>query len=205
MSFTIAEMPNGLDKEIKGADDDGILMLCSTHDEGYNVADAYPADHKRTITIAACDEYGGLLRSLAESKYDFAFYGSNVPAGKIPFVESTERITGSSAATAIAAGLSSLLLSCERLAFPEGPPDPKTPRPEKVKDYLMKQMLSKALAPDKQGGVTKYVMLSKFGGIDSNLRDGEDTYTPGTEHIYADKILDKHFRDYFKSAAKKTG
>jgi len=214
MSFTITEMPPGLEEELNGADRDGILLLCSAHDEGYNVADAFPADHPQTTTIAACDEYGGLLRNLAESKYQFAVLGSNVAAGKIPFVESTESITGSSAATAIAAGLSSLLLSCERLAFTDGatpnsrlPQDKRAKTPARVKEYFKTQMLSKAPAPDApagfEGKYPKYIVISKFGGIDTRLRDGEDTYAAGTEQTYAQGIVTHHFQEHFERAARK--
>lgn len=41
--------------------------------------------------------------------------GQQVAAGVIPFLEPIERISGSSVATALAAGLSSIILSCNWL------------------------------------------------------------------------------------------
>lgn len=43
------------------------------------------------------------------------FQGLNIAAGVIPFLESNDRISGSSVATAIASDISSLILSCARL------------------------------------------------------------------------------------------
>jgi len=68
-----------------------------------------------TISIAACDRYGRMLNWSKEEKKSYRINGKDVLAGTVPYVVSEERITGNSVATAIAAGLGSLILSCCRL------------------------------------------------------------------------------------------
>lgn len=93
-------------------------MMCSNHDEGANPKTSYPAHYRdRTWVVTACDEYGYTPREREPPTGTgyYMFQGLNVPAGVIPFVESNDRISGSSVATAIASGISSLILSCARL------------------------------------------------------------------------------------------
>jgi hypothetical protein len=162
MSFSILETSDSLDQAISAAGLKGIVLLCSTHDEGSNVGKAWPAASPATFAVTACDEYGSLFRAMKEESYKYKLQGLNVAAGVIPFLDSTDRISGSSVATAVAAGLSSLVLSCLRLANPgqkfEGG------RRVRMVEEKLDEMLSKG---------TKYVLLEKFGGIDKKVKRGE--------------------------------
>ncbi|KAK3938154.1 hypothetical protein QBC46DRAFT_441511 [Diplogelasinospora grovesii] len=176
MSFAILETSVLLDTTIADANADGIVLLCSTHDEGSNVGKAWPADSAETFTVTACDEYGALPRITNEYKYKLQ--GLNVAAGVIPFLESPDRISGSSVATAIAAGPSSLIVSCLRLANPDRPGlFTSTRRRTEVEKYLDAMQSAEG---------SKYVLLEKFGRIDAKIKDGEP--------IKAEVILEDVFK-----------
>ena len=118
MSFTMSESRPELKKVIQRAENAGIVMMCSNHDEGANLKASYPAQYKpSTWVVTACDEYGFTPRErkLPTGEGYYMLQGLNVAAGVVPFLESNDRISGSSVATAIASGLSSLILSCARL------------------------------------------------------------------------------------------
>lgn len=99
-----------LDEVIKEAKNSGIVMMCSDHDEDANTMVSYPANCDYTWVVTACDEYGFTPRErkLPTGPGYYMFQGLDVPAGVIPFLESSDRISGSSVATAIASGISSL-------------------------------------------------------------------------------------------------
>ena len=97
MSFVLGDEDKELQKKIEMADSAGIIMTCSTHDEGSRITSAYPAAYKSStqfkdsiIVLAACDEYGELLRHVEKTKYDYKLRGQDVPAGIVPFVKSDE-------------------------------------------------------------------------------------------------------------------
>ncbi|KAI0593784.1 hypothetical protein F4775DRAFT_596851 [Biscogniauxia sp. FL1348] len=177
MSFAILETSEFLDTTISAANADGIVLLCSTHDQGSNVSKAWPADSAETITVTACDEYGALPRPTNEDKYKHKLHGFNVAAGAIPFLESTDRVSGSSVATAIATGLSSLILSCLRLANDNRLPLTGMRRKTEVEKHLNAMHSSEG---------SKYVLLEKFGHIDAKIKDGEP--------INAEVILNQVFK-----------
>lgn len=187
MSFAILEQSDAVDTAISDANRAGIVMICSSHDEGSNISGAWPADSPETFTITACDGYGAPLRPSNEDRFGKIKYmvqGSDVVAGVIPFVDSSDHITGSSAATAIAAGMSSLITSCYRLAHPDTPLE-GIPRRTKVERYLDSMRSSDN---------SKYLLLEKFGKIDEKIKEGEP--------ISADSILNQ-FRKFFESGEGK--
>lgn len=187
MSFAILEQSDAVDTAISAANNAGIVMICSSHDEGSNINGAWPADSPETFTITACDGYGAPLRPSNEERFGKIKYmvqGSDVAAGAIPFVDSSDHITGSSAATAIAAGMSSLITSCYRLAHPNAPLE-GVPRRTKVEAYLNSMRSSEG---------SKYLLLEKFGRIDAKIKEGEP--------ISADSIL-AQFRAFFESGEGK--
>lgn len=104
-------------REIERATECGITMICSAYEEGPMIAEAWPAAYhapsRSLITLAACDENGKVLREADEKTYDYLIKGEYVAPG------SEDTITGSSVSTALAAGLSSLILMCDRLRNPE--------------------------------------------------------------------------------------
>lgn len=159
-----------LKKKCKLADDNDIVMLCSDHDQGSNVKEAWPAAYGQTMTIAACNDYGTLQRPHEGEKLEhkYALAGLNIPAGAVPFLESLERISGSSAATAIAAGLSSLIISCDRIAA--GAFHARYNQSMVSKISKVERHLDSMKATD----TGKYVLPEKFGNIDKKYNPGEE-------------------------------
>ena len=136
MSFAL----EGGDKDIalweavKNANSKRIVMVCSTADEGENNSDVWSARYDETISIAACSNTGKAAAMSNTTKAEFFFRGEDIiyesqflgvsyrdaldsrsisGPGSLP--PSIERISGSSVATAIAAGVASLFLACCRL------------------------------------------------------------------------------------------
>ncbi|KAH8588899.1 hypothetical protein B0O99DRAFT_693055 [Bisporella sp. PMI_857] len=120
MSFALLEKSTKLKTQVEYAGlTKRIVMACSTHDQGERITEAWPASFKASIPlmiITACDEYGRILRQSSLPEPDYMIQGQKVWAGDIPFLDSRESPTGSSVSTAIAAGLSSLILTCDRMA-----------------------------------------------------------------------------------------
>ena len=158
MCFAIPEEDATLHDRIKEASSKGIVQLCSTHDEGSNIRNAWPAGWAETITIAACNEFGSLLHRVPpeESGYDYKIHGEDVSAGVVPFLNSTDRISGSSVATAIAAGLSSLILSCDYMENPGRVHSHWASRKKMVQHHLDQMVADHR---QKQG---KYLLLENF-------------------------------------------
>ncbi|CAI6338232.1 unnamed protein product [Periconia digitata] len=107
-----------IEKAIEAAYAKDIAVFCSTADEGNNIGPSFPADYyeKGVFAITACDEQGKPLNISKEKGYQYQLLGKDVLVGAVPFLKSQELIMGSSVATAIAAGLGSLIISCRRLA-----------------------------------------------------------------------------------------
>lgn len=135
------------------ADTDDILQLCSHHDEGWNVSNSWPADCEYTKVIVACNEYGA-FPDRQPSTYDYQIHGIDIFTGAVPYLESKETMSGSSVATAIAAGLASLVLSCHRLQLQSS--EAEISRRGLVRAAFDKMSISK---PD---GKQKYLRLSNF-------------------------------------------
>lgn len=118
MSLTIGEKGD-LTKWMAKANEEGIITTCSTHNEEAETEDAYPiglrSKDKIVINLAACDEYGRPIREAGLDDCDYLIKGQKMAAGAVPFLKSKETIDCSSVATALAAGLCSLTLTCDRL------------------------------------------------------------------------------------------
>lgn len=167
MSFILKEKNSELDDEIEGASKDGIVMTCSTHDEGSRLREAYPASLKESnknlsmLVLAACNQFGTPLREIEKPEYQYLFKGENVAAGVIPFLKSDDTISGSSVATALAAGLCSLILTCNRLKNPE------TQYQGKIGDGSRYSLVTKCLDAMKSRPGSFFVLLENFGGKNS--------------------------------------
>lgn len=182
MSFILTEETDELRRACNDAAELGIVLLCSTNDEGLAVSTTYPASYSSTITITACDDYGKVLRPGPQSdasSFQYKVPGQSVAAGLVPFLDSEDHISGSSVATAITAGLSSLILSCDRIAKD----DPWKYRSESnrpicsqyvsqttYKETTIKKHLNEMLAKESKD----YILLENFAGIDKKIRDGRD-------------------------------
>ncbi|KAL6894696.1 peptidase S8/S53 domain-containing protein [Trichoderma evansii] len=66
MNFAILDKTDALQKACTKAIDSGIVLICSTHDEGANISTAYPASFRDTIRIMACDEFGAPTRNMKD-------------------------------------------------------------------------------------------------------------------------------------------
>ncbi|KAH6982583.1 hypothetical protein EDB80DRAFT_735975 [Ilyonectria destructans] len=168
------------DKKVKSAVEDaeaeGILLLCSTHDEGLNVGKAYPACMRETITFAASNQIGQVTQNMDKDAYDFRIPATNVFAGVVPFMQFDENVSGSSVATAIGAGLSSLMIACHHLAN-------KNRRRGNLK--WKRSMVSEKLEAMASGRNSKYILLEKFCDINNEPGDRKNPNIAG--------ILEKHF------------
>lgn len=196
MSFTIFEHRAELEEVIEEAERQGIVMMCSNHDEGANHQKSYPADYDQTWVVTACDEYGFAPREINSPElpkkpgYHYKFQGLNVAAGVIHFLESNDRISGSSVATAIASGISSLIISCARLNMcnpaegwhgescllsGSGSCVAQTQCCEGGNRRRIVSHFLKSMMPD-QSNAGGYVLLEKFGEIDAKVKEGEEVF-----------------------------
>jgi len=114
MSFALEKNNRDLERAVLAAKGEGIVIICSTADRGNNQPKVYPADcgeDKDTIKIAACDEMG-YPAQYASGAAHYYFQGENIVTD---ILNSTSTVSGSSVATALAAGVASLILACGRL------------------------------------------------------------------------------------------
>ena len=115
--------PEGLHDAVLAASQANIVIICSTADRGNNQQKVYPAQYlkeKKTdclIPIAGCDQYGKLTDWSTETEAKYHFLGKDVTARCDGLMtKSGKYISGSSVATAIAAGTASLVLACSLIA-----------------------------------------------------------------------------------------
>ncbi|KAF2275928.1 uncharacterized protein EI97DRAFT_458926 [Westerdykella ornata] len=119
----------GLDEALQDAANQGISMFCSSIDEGPTAPDnTYPGKNTSCIKIGAATATGTVLSWVSESKSDFLLPGESpqlTPETKL-WGKLEAGLSGSSIATAVAAGIAGVLIYCERLLAPRDPrgPDP---------------------------------------------------------------------------------
>ena len=104
-----------LEKAIESAKSNNIVMIGSRGDRGGNRDLVYPADYDEVISISSYTNLGDKTGS-TETSAQYFFQGENVSIPAEPsYLESQKRASGSSVATALAAGIAALTLSCRRL------------------------------------------------------------------------------------------
>lgn len=146
MSFALDKEGSDLANEvINAASTKGIVLICSTADEGNNQPEVWPASYNDTIDIAACDEMG-YLAPYSNQHARYYFQGQKIVADASEFTDSPEQIGGSSVATALAAGVASLILASCKIDHIEFN---KAKRKEKVEFWFdeMKGKHSKYVRP----------------------------------------------------------
>lgn len=130
MSWTIPKTKENaddiakLESAIQDAAEEGILMFCAASDEGVNPEQTFPAAgrEKRLFKIGAATEEGTKWKWVGKNPHDvdFIFPGHNVVLERYserePSLENANGLTGSSVATALAAGLAALVLYCVQLS-----------------------------------------------------------------------------------------
>jgi hypothetical protein len=163
ISLALRRSDTDLATAVHNADDEGKgpVIFCATDDVGNTGGDVYPAYLPQTISISACNR-GGKESITTDSKADYYFQGHQIHTDCLSYGEHlTDNPSGSSVATAIAAGVASLILSCMSLAL-RGEESGKT-RKEVVK-AVFQDMLD-------QSESQKYVSPGKFfrGGGFGNI------------------------------------
>jgi len=90
------------------------LVFCSTADEGAYSGAVWPAEHTGVLRVSATDKYGHLTpRSNDLQPVDIQIPGENIDAAGPIYMSSSsvgKTVSGSSVATALAAGVASLAL-----------------------------------------------------------------------------------------------
>ncbi len=155
MSFAISKrnlsqlQEKALRKAVQRAEKRQILMFCSTADNEMNHADVLPAACPETIKIASRDRAPG-EHWTSDSHATYQFQAEHFPTEGIHYLtESNEPISGSSVATALAAGVASLVLACDRFANIRKNSSPKTT----VRDIFEKM---------RRDSTSKFLQLTKF-------------------------------------------
>jgi subtilisin family serine protease len=106
---------NRLEKAIELAANEGILMFCAATDQGGYRDHSFPAasSTKRLFKIGAAEASGTAFKWLGDQRaVDFIFPGHNVeprPSSDLD-TNTKQPLTGSSVATALAAGLAAVIL-----------------------------------------------------------------------------------------------
>lgn len=160
---------------IKEANDRDIVILSSTADEGVmtKMSATDNSTHRNNndvFTIAACDRWGNLLDRSQKEGYQYRFFGHNVHVGQVPFLKSSESISGSSVATAIAAGTASLILVCCRIS--------KACNTEQDSLHFWRcRMVRDAFYKMFEGPELKYVALENLCGKGKKLKDADFQHT----------------------------
>jgi len=95
------------------------IIFCATGDKGATALTRCPAEFYSTIAIATTPMTGPGNNSADMGHAQFALPGDDLQVDAPTYLEPTgvERTAGSSAATALAAGLASLILTCVRFAY----------------------------------------------------------------------------------------
>ena len=115
ISWVIKSKVTQLEEAIKSAVQNGILVFCSTADTGTGSGSVYPAYYKGTVQVSATDKYGNLMPSADKGTHavNIPVPGEDIPAVGPSYMSDAVAegtVSGSSVATALAAGMASLSL-----------------------------------------------------------------------------------------------
>ncbi len=98
----------------------GIVVVCSTSDEGFTRQNVWPArysSYSNVVPVAACDANGKLTAYSSEIAAQYRIQGEQIavssPDDKLGSKLNTE--SGSSVATAMVSGIASLVLACQHI------------------------------------------------------------------------------------------
>ncbi|KAF7557998.1 hypothetical protein G7Z17_g284 [Cylindrodendrum hubeiense] len=182
MSFSIPDFTNSgeysieLKKAVEEANSKDIIQFCSHHDEGWNVKHSWPASCDTTKVIVACNEFGN-FPDRDVGNYDYKIHGMDISAGTVPYLESDDSVSGSSVATAMVAGVASLMLSCRRMEFPD-----KRFGATGVEHYSRKNFVESMLnkisdeGNKSESNSKRYMRLGNFSNFLED-KDGEEIYS----------------------------
>jgi hypothetical protein len=109
-------LENAIKKAAGDSAESPILIFSSTADEGVDPGKIFPAAYDETFTVAATDRYGH-VRPASQEDVDILVPGEDISADGPVYMKKfmTGTVTGSSVATALAAGIASLALLMLRI------------------------------------------------------------------------------------------
>ncbi|OIW30896.1 subtilisin-like protein [Coniochaeta ligniaria NRRL 30616] len=172
------------------AKDMGVVIMCSTSDEGDLTEKVWPAAFHNTdksaaepfdnvFPIVGCDEHGKPSRFANERAGRFFFRGEDIDAsGTEPdLLKERGMVLGSSVATAIATGVGSLVLACyQMIRVREGLHT--TVKPPSVVNSVFHQMLSKSEGMQDKPPLYDLVTAGKFfPTTEDELLDEDEFFT----------------------------
>jgi hypothetical protein len=195
MSWTIERTKSNntdideLSSAIEDAAKAGILMFCAANDQGIARDHSFPAacaSTKHIFKIGAAEAAGTVWKWVGDPRdVDFIFPGHNVVKERpndAP-IEKCKTLTGSSVATAIAAGLAALVLYCVQLSA------------------LNTEDLNQQLNMLQQGRRGSVVTMEDFQAMKGHERMKEAFLEIGTSETSGNKYVEVWH--VFESAAKK--
>jgi hypothetical protein len=151
-----------LRKIIKDASDQNIAVFCSRGDQGNLSSPKYPADFPGTITVSATDRKN-VRRKHSEEKADFFVVGEDILADGPSYYlgDGAEHLdhlcSGSSVATAVAAGLASLIVAYATCCQETGSKCIVTQRD------IMVSLMKRCMCPPTPDGKSGYIDVRAFG------------------------------------------
>jgi hypothetical protein len=159
---------------IRRAEAKGVVIMCSTSDEGdltekvwpaafHNTDKSAPERYDNVFPIVGCDEHGKPSRFANERAGRFFFRGEDVDAsGTEPdLLKERGMVLGSSVATAIATGVGSLVLACyQMIRVREGVHT--AVRPPNIVNSVFHHMLSKSEGMQDKPPLYDLVTAGKF-------------------------------------------
>jgi hypothetical protein len=139
-----------------------VVVMCSPQK---NIITQLRSNSANAFLVEACDLYGNLLDRLDYylewPHFVYRVVGVDIFVGTVPFVQSTDYVSGNLPAVAIASGLASLILSCYKLAHSKRINDPSWRRD------AIEEMFRKMCFP----GTTLVKLSNLLGG--RNCETGE--------------------------------
>ncbi|GAP83724.1 putative subtilisin like [Rosellinia necatrix] len=203
-SFALRHPSTALRDVVRKARSRGIVIMCSTSDEGENTDEVWPAAYytqqegaverfDNVFPIVGCDEHGKPSRFSSEAAGRYYFRGEDIDASGTDLELLTEPgvVRGSSVATAMATGIASLLLACYRMLLALR--EPKAPdaasAPGIVNVIFHKMLQPTTIGPGLPESVVKrhrLVTASRFFLVD-DIRDEED-FIGRIEALYDDVL-----------------
>jgi hypothetical protein len=111
MSWVTRKHIRVLEKAVDEAKEENILFFCSTADIGLVSVKVWPADFPPCISVAASDA-NGRPRPQSREEVDLLVSGQDIMADGPDYIrkQTKQPVSGSSVATALAAGIASLIL-----------------------------------------------------------------------------------------------
>ncbi|KAK6538633.1 hypothetical protein TWF694_010211 [Orbilia ellipsospora] len=145
LSAAFFKEDTNLEIAIKTAINKGIVIVASIAGEGHKQEEAYPANYAGVLKIGAADSRGKETPESLKEIADYMFPGDRIVT-RTTFLgadNETTEISGTSVATAIAAGVASLVLACHRLSLSTQHETKQWNYHVKLKQEIVKRVLGK--------------------------------------------------------------